>query len=205
MLDKLFGGLLGGGKGQSLDTDSIIDSNWGSIGGIFNTLLSFLSGLPVIGGFFQGFLKDNGGDAKATAKSLAKTFVEGSGEPDIDGNPHTNKMEEEAVIALDAVADKLSGDLQTKVTSLIDKIESGKLNLAAAFESSAARSSKDLSNASELARAVESAFKMRGGNEERIVGRLVAYADDAEMMDAPAAAEDKVATLDPPADNPGPG
>ena len=133
----------------------------------------------------------NGEQQGGVMNALLGLFGLGSAEKaqegtDTDGNTKTNELEEEAVIALDTVADKLPEHLQTRVNSLIDKIESGDLDLAKTFQNTASRGTKDLSDSSDLAKAVESAFNMRDGNEERIAGKIAALAVEAETMEAPA-------------------
>jgi len=176
MLGKLFGG------SRSIDTDSLIDSNWSSFGGIFNSILSILSGLPLIGDFFKSLLDDNQGDTKAVAKSLASTFLENSGEPDADGNENTSPLEENTVMNLKTVASALTGEFKDKVGELITQIKEGQQDLGETFARQVQQAPAQCDcEASKLRLAVESAFE-NGNNAEIIIADIAALATQAKTI-----------------------
>ena len=146
-----------------------------------SAIMGILKSLPFdIGNLILSLLGAGGSGSNQTAAK------------DSDNNANTNELEESAISDLNAVAQKLTPDLKGQVTSLIDKINSGELNLSDKFQTNAAGAAsvaQNLSNETSLANAVRSAFASNN-DYEAIAGELAAFADKAKVMTAPTVTEE---------------
>ncbi|MEM7651490.1 MAG: hypothetical protein AAF204_05355 [Pseudomonadota bacterium] len=174
MLTKLFSNFFSGGKDGGVDTGALVQEH----GGLIDTILSTLRGIPILGDLLGFFL---GVDLDDKPEEIMDTLVD-----QFTGAADEASYKQYALERLEAVRMKLDEGLSEKVGQIMEQVNDGSITLGETFKASVERGAGSLNgDSSRLQIAIQSALSNSVADVEDTIGKIVSYAPQAETMSAP--------------------